>query len=226
MEDQLKQEMLMKNLEIRALQNQINAHFIYNVLESIKMMAEINEEYVISDAVTSLGKLLRYSMQWSSPNVLVEEELEYIKNYMALINLRFDYEIYLSINIPEIVLKQEIPKMTLQPIVENAIYHGIEQVAEDNNIYIKGFVKGGDCVIEISDMGKGMSKEEVEHLRKKLAGEVDSGEDMNNGIGLKNVQDRIHIAFGEKYDIEIISRLGCYTKVVISIPITHPNVLE
>jgi len=221
MEDNLKREMLMKNSEIRALQNQINAHFIYNVLESIKMMAEIDEEYAISDAVTSLGKLLRYSMKWVSGNVLVEQELEYIKDYMALINLRFDYEIYLSLNLPEFILKQEIPKMSLQPIVENAIYHGIEQMAEDTNIYIKGFVEGDDCIIQITDSGKGMTEEEVEKLRMKIAGELDSNGGSGNGIGLKNVQDRIHIAFGEAYGIEIVSKLGCFTKVIVRIPITH-----
>ncbi|WP_302434457.1 sensor histidine kinase [Roseburia inulinivorans] len=221
MEDNLNREMLAKNSEIRALQNQINAHFIYNVLESIKMMAEIDEEYAISDAVTALGKLLRYSMKWVSGNVLVEQELEYIKNYMALINLRFDYEIYLSLNLPELVLKQEIPKMSLQPIVENAIYHGIEQMAEDTNIYIKGILDGDDCVIEITDAGKGMSEEEVEKLRLKIAGKIDSNGGSGNGIGLKNVQDRIHIAFGDQYGIEIASKLGCYTKIMVRIPITH-----
>ena len=221
MEDNLKREMLMKNSEIRALQNQINAHFIYNVLESIKMMAEIDEEYAISDAVTSLGKLLRYSMKWVSGNVLVEQELEYIKNYMALINLRFDYEIYLSLNIPDSILKQEIPKMSLQPIVENAIYHGIEQMAEDTNIYIKGFVEENDCVIEITDAGKGMTEEEVEQLKKKITGEMESDGGSGNGIGLKNVQDRIQIAFGEKYGIEVASKLGCYTKIRVRIP-WHP----
>lgn len=224
MEDNLKREMLMKNSEIRALQNQINAHFIYNVLESIKMMAEIDEEYAISDAVTSLGKLLRYSMKWVSGNVLVEQELEYIKNYMALINLRFDYEIFLSLNIPDTILKQEIPKMSLQPIVENAIYHGIEQMAEDTNIYIKGFVEENDCVIEITDAGKGMTEEEVEQLKKKIKGEMESDGGSGNGIGLKNVQDRIQIAFGEKYGIEVASKLGCYTKIRVRIP-WHP-VLE
>lgn len=226
MDDNLKREMLVKNSEIRALQNQINAHFIYNVLESIKMMAEINEEYDISDAVTSLGKLLRYSMKWVSNNVLVEQELEYIKNYMTLINLRFDYEIYLSLNIPELILKQEIPKMSLQPIIENAIYHGIEQIAEDTNIYMKGLIDGEDCVIEITDMGKGMSEEDVERLRMKIAGEIDSNGGAGNGIGLKNVQDRIHIAFGEKYGIEIASKLGCYTKIIVRVPITHPGEIE
>lgn len=221
MNDNLNREMLAKNSEIRALQNQINAHFIYNVLESIKMMAEIDEEYSISDAVTSLGKLLRYSMKWVSGNVLVEQELEYIKNYMTLINLRFDYEIYLSLNIPELILKQEIPKMSLQPIVENAICHGIEQMAEDTNIYIKGLLEGDDCVIEITDAGKGMTEDEVKRLKQKIAGEIDSNGGSGNGIGLKNVQDRIHIAFGEKYGIEIASMIGCYTKIRVRIPITH-----
>lgn len=226
MDDNLKREMLAKNSEIRALQNQINAHFIYNVLESIKMMAEIDEEYAISDAVTALGKLLRYSMKWVSGNVLVEQELEYIKNYMALINLRFDYEIYLSLNIPEIILKQEIPKMSLQPIVENAIYHGIEEMAEDTNIYIKGLLEGEDCVIEITDAGKGMTEETVEKLRLKIAGEIDSSGGSGNGIGLKNVQDRIHIAFGEAYGIEIASKLGCYTKIRVRIPMTYRGIDE
>lgn len=225
MDDNLNREMLAKNSEIRALQNQINAHFIYNVLESIKMMAEIDEEYAISDAVTALGKLLRYSMKWVSGNVLVEQELEYIKNYMALINLRFDYEIYLSLNIPDIILKQEIPKMSLQPIVENAIYHGIEQMAEDTNIYIKGFLEENDCIIEITDAGRGMSEEEVERLRLKIAGEIDSSGGSGNGIGLKNVQDRIHIAFGERYGIEIASMLGCYTKIRVRIPLMHTETM-
>lgn len=218
MKENIDREILAKNSQIRALQNQINAHFIYNVLESIKMMAEIDEEYAISDAVTSLGSLLRYSMKWTSNNVLVEEEIEYIRNYLALINLRFDYEIYLSLNIPDEVFRQEIPKMSLQPIVENAIYHGIEELAEDTNIYIKGIVQGEDCVIEITDAGKGMSEEELEKLRKKIAGEIETSGGTGNGIGLKNVQDRIRMSFGEKYGIGVDSKLGCYTKVTMRVP--------
>ncbi|MBQ7918376.1 MAG: sensor histidine kinase [Lachnospiraceae bacterium] len=221
-ETNLKHELLVKNTEIRALQNQINAHFIYNVLESIKMMAEIEEKYDISDAITALGKLLRYSMRWTSGNVTVGEELEYIRNYLSLINLRFDYEIYLSENIPEVIYKQEIPKLSLQPIVENAIYHGIEEMAEDTSIYIKGFVEGDDCVIEITDAGKGMDEEEVEQLLRKINGELEASGGSGNGIGLKNVQDRIKVSFGERYGIEIASKLGCYTKIMVRIPITHP----
>ena len=218
MKENIDREILTKNAEIRALQNQINAHFIYNVLESIKMMAEIDEEYAISDAITSLGNLLRYSMKWVSNDVLVEEELAYIKNYLALINLRFDYEIYLSLNLPEDILKQRIPKMSLQPIVENAIYHGIEELAEDTNIYIKGFARGEECIIEITDAGKGMSEEQIERLKKKIAGEIETDGGSGNGIGLKNVQDRIRMSFGEKYGIDIASKPGCYTKVSVCVP--------
>ena len=218
MEDNLNRELLVKNSEIRALQNQINAHFIYNVLESIKMMAEIDEEYEISDAITILGKLLRYSMKWTSGNVTVEQEVEYIRNYLVLINLRFDYEIHLSLNIPDEIMVQEIPKMSLQPIVENAIYHGIEQIAEDTTIYVKGFQQDGDCIIEITDAGCGMSEEEVDRLYRKISGEIDSGGGSGNGIGLKNVQDRIKMSFGDKYGLEINSKLGCYTKIRVRVP--------
>lgn len=218
MDDNLNRELLVKNSEIRSLQNQINAHFIYNVLESIKMMAEIDEEYEISNAITSLGRLLRYSMKWTSGVVNVEEEITYIKNYLALINLRFDYEIYLSLNIAPELYKQAIPKMSLQPIVENAIYHGIEQMAEDTNIYVKGFVEGDECIIEITDAGKGMSEAEVENLYKRISGQIETSGGSGNGIGLKNVQDRIKMCFGEVYGLEISSKQGCYTKVSVRMP--------
>ncbi len=220
----LKHEILVKNTEIRALQNQINAHFIYNVLESIKMLAEIDEKYDISDAITALGKLLRYSMRWTKGNVTVADELDYIRNYLSLINLRVDYEIYLSVKLPAIIKKQEIPKMSLQPIVENAIYHGIEPMAEDTNIYIKGIVEGDDCIIEITDAGRGMTEEQVNNLYRRLKGEIETSGGSGNGIGLKNVQDRIKMSFGEEYGLEIASKPGCYTKVSVRIPKTYEEI--
>ena len=226
MQENVNREVLAKDSQLKALQNQINAHFIYNVLESIKMMAEIREEYDISDAVTSLGKLLRYSMKWSTETIYVSEEIEYIKNYMALINLRFDYEIFLSLNLSESAMKQKIPKMTLQPIVENAIVHGIEEIAEDTTIYIKSIEDGEDCTIEITDNGRGMNEEELNILRGKISGQVPSGGGSGNGIGLKNVQDRIRMEYGEKYGIEVADKENCYTKVCIKIPMSSRKVGE
>ncbi len=220
MEQGIQKERLIKDTEIKALQNQINAHFIYNVLESIKMMAEIKKQYVISDALTSLGKLLRYTMRWGEQCVTIEEEIEYIKNYLVLINLRFDYRIILSINMKEDLLKQRIPKMSLQPIIENAIYHGIEELAEDTTIYIKGIRQENNCSIEIIDSGVGMTEEQVEKLLKTISGEVVDKENKckGNGLGLKNVQDRMIMSFGKEYGISIASKEGCYTKVIAKIP--------
>lgn len=218
MQENIDREVLAKNSQIRALQNQINAHFIYNVLETIKMMAEIDEEYAISDAVTALGKLLRYSMHWTQANVTVAEELEYIRNYVALINLRFDYTILLSLKLPPEVMEQEIPKMTLQPIVENAILHGVEELAEDSTVYLKGWVEGEDCVIEITDNGSGMNAEQVDKLKRKISGAIESSGGSGNGIGLKNVQDRITIAFGSPYGLDIVSQEGKFTKVIVRLP--------
>ena len=111
--------------------------------------------------------------------------------------------------------------MSLQPIVENAIYHGIEPMAEDTNIYIKGFMEGNDCIIEITDAGRGMNEEEINILYRRLSGEVETSGGSGNGIGLKNVQDRIRMSFGEQYGLEIASKPGCYTKVKVRIPKTY-----
>ena len=197
MEDKVKRQTLIKDSEIRALQNQINAHFIYNVLESIKMMAEIEGLFDISDAITALGKLLRYSMKWRSPKVRVIEEISYVQNYITLLNLRYDYRIILNVMLPDRILEQGIPKMCIQPIVENAIKHGIEELAEDTTILIKGKMVDEYFLIEVTDSGVGMNEEQVERLKMKIRGELVEEKQSSNGIGLKNVQDRIHLCFGE-----------------------------
>ncbi|MDO5336552.1 MAG: histidine kinase [Eubacteriales bacterium] len=212
-------EVLVKNTEIKALQNQINAHFIYNVLESIKMMAEIDEKYEISDAVTSLGELLRYNMKWVSGNVTIREEIAYIMNYVQLMNLRYDFTTLLSVKISEEIYEQQIPKMSLQPIVENAICHGIVELSEDATIYIKAVVHERDFEIEITDSGIGMTKEQMEWLERKLRGEVEANGGSGNGIGLKNVQDRIQMQFGKQYGLRFFSKEGCFTKVSVLLPL-------
>lgn len=218
MQEKLDKEILIKNTEIKALQNQINAHFIYNVLECIKMMAEIDEKYEISDAVTSLGELLRYNMKWVSGNVTIREEIAYIKNYIQLMNLRYDFTIILSIKIPEEIYEQRIPKMSLQPIVENAICHGIVEMGEDATIYIKAVRREEDFEISITDSGVGMDEAQRQILEKKIRGEIETSGGSGNGIGLKNVQDRIQIQFGNKYGLKFHSKEGCFTKVSVLLP--------
>ncbi len=211
-------EVLDKNAELRSLHNQINAHFIHNVLESIKMMAEIDEKYEISDAITSLGKLMRYGIRWNFENVSLADELEYIRNYILLVNLRYDFEVILSVNVPEELMDQEILKMSLQPVVENAVIHGIEPSCSDTTVYIKAREKEGRFTIEITDSGQGMNPDELERLRKRIHGEIDEAGGDGNGIGLKNVEDRIKMTFGNEYGMEVYSEPLKYTKVSMVLP--------
>lgn len=211
-------ELLVKNAELRALQSQINSHFIYNVLESIKMMAEIEERYEISDAVTSLGELLRYSMRWSGSMVELQEELHYIKDYVSLQNLRYDFFVQLKIEIPEQYMSHKIPKMSLQPIVENAMIHGIEQMEKDGVITICLKEYADFLEIEITDSGKGIPAEKLRLLERKVTGKL-LADKKRGGIGLKNVEERIQLCFGPKYGLRFYSEPGRFTKVVVKLPI-------
>ena len=219
-EENVQREILAKNAGIRSLQNQINAHFIYNVLESIKMLAEMRSEYEISDAITSLGKLLRYSMRWESGTVTLEDELEYVDNYLALMNFRNDFTVGLAKNLPDSLLNQEIPKMSLQPIIENCVLHGISPLGEDASIYIKGWESGEDVWIEISDNGQGMPEEALLALRQKLEGAVETEEiaHKGHGVGMKNVNDRMMLEFGKEYGLTVASEEGKYTKITMHLP--------
>ena len=220
MRDNLEREMDIQKAETRALQNQINAHFIYNVLEAIKMMAEIDEEYEIADAVTSLGKLLRYSMKLEGGGVQLERELDYIRNYVALMNLRFDYVIHLELDVPTQLMEQLVPKISLQPIVENAVVHGAAVLAADTVITLQGKIdRAGRCfTISISDEGRGMDEADLARLRRQIAGEEPARSFSGNGIGLKNVQNRIQMAFGPEYGLNVVSQPGRGTTVIAAFP--------
>ena len=217
MEENLSREMLTRDAQIKALQSQINAHFLYNILETIGMMAHLKGNTEIRDTVTALGELMRYSMHWKSQIVTLREELQYIRNYIALMNVRYDYSICLSESIEEDILEQQLLKMTLQPIIENAVKHGIEPEGENSTIRLAAYRKDGKSIIEISDNGVGMSEEELDRLRNVLNSDVPNTDDMH-GIGLKNVYDRLLACLGDECLIDIASRKGCYTKVSINIP--------
>lgn len=212
-------ELLVKTTELRALQSQINSHFIYNVLESIKMMAEIEERYDISDAVTSLGELLRYSMRWSNSMVHLEEELNYIKAYMALQNLLYDFTVDLIIQVPEEYYSQQIPKMSLQPLVENAVMHGIEEAGVDAEITISLQEVDDHVEIEVTDTGQGMTDRELDLLQKRIKSPLNT-EKKRGGIGLRNVQERLHLCFGPQYGLYFYSKPGRFTTVVVKLPLS------
>ncbi len=217
----VKKQEAKKNAEIHALFTQINSHFIINTLQNISMMAEIDSRYELADAINSLGKLLRYSMKWTKEYVRLKEEIEYIGNYILLMNIRYDYEIKLNIQVPPELMEYEVLKMMLQPAVENAIYYGIEPLGQNGEITIRGYSDEENTLIEIIDNGIGMEGETLEKVRQTLASDtlVDMRpEKKGNGIGLKNVNERIRLFYGNKYGIEITSIKGSFTKLTIRLP--------
>lgn len=220
LKDNIEREAQIQRAEVRALQNQINTHFIYNVLEAIRMMAEIDEKYEIADAVTSLGKLLRYSMKLGGI-VELEMELDYIKNYIDLMNLRFDHVITLVIDVPQELLSQQIPRISLQPVVENAVVHGAAALAADSAIRLRGEISSGRdrYTISITDEGAGMDADGLNRLRRQIAGEEPTRSGSSgNGIGLKNVHDRIRLSFGETYGLRVESQPGAGVTVMADLP--------
>jgi two-component system sensor histidine kinase YesM len=216
--EMVRREVAQKDAQIKALQSQINAHFIYNVLENIKMMAEYSENYDVSDAITKLGKMMRYNMSWKRKFVTLKEEIENIQNYISLMNIRYDNEIKLLVNVDNEILNIEVPKLILQPIVENAINYGIEPKGEGGSIFIDGSIIGNYIVISIIDDGLGIEEEKLVAIQTALENDTETECYHGQGIALKNVNERIKLAYGKEFGIKIDSKFGEFTKVTITLP--------
>jgi len=221
-----------KETELRSLKNQIDSHFLYNTLENIKMMAEVDGRYEISDALTSLGGLLRYNLKWTSEYVRLRDEIAHIANYIAIMNVRFERKVELATAIEPGYLAQELLKMSLQPIVENAVKHGFrEGEAGDMRIEINAWREEDVMVIAIADSGAGMTADAAEALNRKLASDPalqaaeavavhaqEAHEREGSGIGLLNVQRRIRLYYGQEYGLAVESGAGRGTRVLMRIP--------
>ena len=209
-----------KDAEIRALQTQINAHFIYNVLEAIKTVAEIDYKYDISDYLTALGRLMRYSMHWSNIYVALKEEISHINNYLALMRLRCENRFEFGINVSDDLLKLEVLKMTIQPIVENAINHGLAPKNWEGRLEISAYRLNRNLCIEVADNGIGMDSKQLQLLDERINADDASGFEplAGGGIGLKNVNERIKLFYGEGYGIRVDSKESEYTRVLIILP--------
>lgn len=223
----VKKQEAKKDAEIHALFSQINSHFIINTLENIRMLAEVDGSLGIADAITSLGKFLRYGLKWNSEYAMLQEEIAYIRNYIDLINLRFDFVISLETSIPQELLSYKVLKISLQPIVENAILRGIVPLSRDGLLTVKASQDSEFTRIEITDNGAGMDEERLNSVRAGLLSENvpdaqgSSPENQGrggNGIGLRNVNERIRLVCGEQYGIDIDSRKNEYTKVTMRLP--------
>lgn len=217
-------QLIAKNAQLHSLHSQINSHFLYNALESIRMLAEVQRQPAIADALVSLGSQLRYSMQWRSDTVALSEELANIHSYVRFINFMEGGSIVLTADLPQEVLRYTIPKMCMQPIVENAVHHAAPS-GGSVHIQITVSVENDSLLlVEIRDDGAGVDPEMLSSLQAVLRGDSDSPiVTSKNGLGLENVHKRIQLHYGKDCGLWIDSVQGAYTCVTIRLPWENVN---
>lgn len=220
-----------KQAEYLALQNQINPHFLYNTLEGIRSEALLAGLDSIAEMTEALATFFRYTISQVEHLVTLEDELANIENYYYIQQFRFGDKLDLHIEYEHDdewdeldILQLRLPKLTLQPIVENSIYHGIERKIGKGNLVIRICVSNERLRIRISDDGMGMAEEKLKLLNEKLRRlTLDDVQEEENGkrggIALVNVNNRIKLLFGEEYGITFYSREGAGTDVMITLPL-------
>ncbi|EEG74005.1 sensor histidine kinase [[Clostridium] hylemonae] len=219
-------EIYQKEAELNALQAQINPHFLYNTLQTIDMMAEEEGADEISDACQALSKIFRYSINRGQEFVHVQDEIVHIENYMLIQKLRFGGKLEVRYDIQNECRELYIVKLLIQPMVENAVVHGMENVLDKCYVTIRVYRKEDCLYAEVEDNGTGIAPGQLMELNEKLARsaeqkmvhEVDYVKN-HRSIGLENTNARIKLYFGQEYGITITSEEGTGTKVCIKLPV-------
>ncbi len=205
------EEKELRKTELKELQTQINPHFLYNTLDSIQWMCEQGENERAVEMVSALAKLFRISISKGKEFITIEQELTHVRNYMIIQSFRFHNQFQYKFDVDEQVLQYYCNKITLQPLVENAIIHGIEGLCDEGEIRITAKQDGDEIILTVEDNGVGMTQEKCEKILKHDTSD-------NFGIGIKNVNDRLKIYFGEQYGLKIESELDEGTKITIRFP--------
>ena len=206
-----------REAELHALQAQINPHFIYNTLESIRQQAKASGNDATAQMVFALGRLLRYSINIKNKIVTVRDEIEHLNNYLFLLNYRFDNKYHMEMDIDESLCNLKIIKLIFQPIVENSVHHGLETLDREGVIRLTGRKEGGNAVFVLEDNGCGMSEEQVRKLAERI-NDFTTFDQPEGSIGLKNINERIKLQYGGEYGISVESAEGLGTKVTITLP--------
>lgn len=205
------EEISLKKTELKALQAQINPHFLYNTLDSIQWMCEQEKSGDAVKMVSALAKLFRISISRGRDLIPIKDEINHAKSYLLIQSFRYKNQFTYEFDIEESVTGYYCNKITLQPMIENAIYHGIDRMVDEGLIRITVRAEGEDIIFLVSDNGAGMTKEQC-------AGVLSKDSSDGSGIGIKNVNDRIKIYFGESYGIEIVSEPDEGTTIRIRFP--------
>ena len=210
-----------RKIELKALQSQINPHFLYNTLDSIIWMAEgkKNEEVVLMTA--SLARRLRQSISIENELVTIGQEVEYVRSYLTIQKMRYKDKLEFEINVDPRITHAQIIRLVLQPIVENAIYHGLKYKESKGMLKVHGYELGERIIIDITDDGVGMDEETLKHIYDKHKVNYHS-----NGVGVYNVQQRLVLYYGKEYGIIYHSEKGKGTTATVVIPKKQEDVHE
>lgn len=221
MEKKVENEKQKKDLEYQILQSQINPHFLYNTLNSIKWMATIQNAAGIAEMTTALARLMKNVSKGTAAHITLKEELELVKDYFLIQKYRYGGNIVLECQVKEQNLYQcLIHRFTLQPIIENAMFHGIEPKGCAGKIVIQVErlpSESSEEILQISVTDNGVGMEETT-IEKVLQGDASSKADFFRHVGISNVNQRIQYDFGEEYGIQIKSTPGRYTSMIITLP--------
>lgn len=216
-------ELLNRQAEFFALQSQINPHFLYNTLDSIRGQAMLDGVDEIAEMTEALSTFFRYSISQRGAMVTLAEEIKNVENYFFIQQFRFSNRFQYSIRIEDpLALTFYLPKLTIQPIVENSIFHGLESKVGEGHINIWVTMTARRLIIDISDNGIGMDKATLEELRGRLEHGMQSEsnpEKRRTGIAMSNVNQRIRLFFGQSYGVTISSTLRMGTNVQVVIPL-------
>ena len=217
----IEEQQAKRKSELKALQSQINPHFLYNTLDSIIWMAEEgkNEEVVVMTA--SLAKLFRQIISNEEEEISIFQEVEYCRNYLIIQKMRYKDKLEFEIDLAPDIKGDKIIKMVLQPLIENAIYHGLKYKESKGMLVLKGYGQGDDIIFEIRDNGVGMDQETMKHIFERHKVNYRS-----NGVGVYNVERRIKLSYGQEYGISYKSKLGEGTVATMRIPKERRDVHE
>ena len=205
------EEITLRKTELKALQAQINPHFLYNTLDSIGWLCEEERSADAVEMVNALARLFRISISRGHELITIEKELEHAASYLKIQQFRYKNQFTYEFQAQLECLEYYCNKITLQPIIENAIYHGLNRMVDEGRIVVRVYGDGQDVVFEVEDNGVGMTEEQCRGILNKEPGDT-------SGIGIKNVNDRIKIYFGESYGIQIQSEPDEGTRVIIRMP--------
>lgn len=215
-----------KQTELTALQSQINPHFLYNTLETIRGQALLDGNEEIARMTEALGAFFRYSISRKGTMVTLRDELANVRNYMLIQRYRFSNRFSLEIVVDEedeAAYECMVPRLIIQPVVENAIFHGLEDMDEGGKVTIEILLTEENLILMISDNGKGIGEEELENLNERIHSEdrkllEPQGGSHRTGIALPNINRRLRLLYGDDYGVNVYSTPGQGTDVEILIP--------